>query len=302
MNYNNPVLRMLETHLKKETENKNTIKANAYKKAITNLRGVVINKIEDVSKIPGVGPKIKQKIQTVIDEASPETMDEDLTAVYGIGDSTIRTLRTLGFTKISQLYDNLSHLNKKQQIGLKYHPELTYRIPYDEMVEHEDYIQNQLRGLPNIKCISVVGSYRRGKETSGDIDVLINSSDPNKDMLSKIIQILKDNNYVLEVLAGKDKKFMGIVKLPEKENTYARRLDILITPPEEFAFAQLYFTGSRDHNIMMRNKAREMGYTLNEHRIQNLQDTDKVTPYMAKEEDIFKFLNLEYVEPALREK
>lgn len=302
MNYNRPVLKMLETHLENETKNKNMIKANAYKKAIANLREVVINKIEDVSNIAGVGVKIKQKIETVINESSPELMDEDLTSIYGIGESTIRDLRALGLTKVSQLYDNKSVLNKKQQIGLKYHPELTYRIPYNEMMEHEEYIQNQLRGLPNIKCISVVGSYRRGKDTSGDIDVLVNSSNPNKNILSIIIEKLKDNGYILEILAGKDKKFMGIVKLPNEEYKYARRLDILITPPEEFAFAQLYFTGSRDHNIMMRNKAREMGYTLNEHRIKNIKDPDNVVPYMAKEEDIFKFLNLEYVEPALREK
>ena len=87
---------------------------------------------------------------------------------------------------------------------------------------------------------------------------------------------------------------MGIVKL----GTVARRLDMLITYPEEYACALLYFTGSKEHNIMMRNKAKVKGYRLNEHKLINIENNEIVD--IKNEDDIFKFLDIKYVDPKNR--
>lgn len=149
-----------------------------------------------------------------------------------------------------------------------------------------------------VEYISIVGSYRRKLETSGDIDLLIKIKDKNDNLgiLNSIVDELKKEKYILEVLANKDKKFMGIVSI----NGIARRLDMLITIPEEFPYAELYFTGTKEHNIKIRNKARELGYTLNEHRLEKIKTDVKDIPLMKTEKDIFTFLNMEYLEPTKR--
>ena len=101
------------------------------------------------------------------------------------------------------------------------------------------------------------------------------------------------SSYILETLALSDKKFMGICK-------NNRRIDMLITSPEEFPYAQLYFTGSKDHNIIMRTKAKKMGYSLNEKHLMPLNDKIKQAPKMKNEKDIFDFLQMEYKNPENR--
>jgi DNA polymerase/3'-5' exonuclease PolX len=158
-----------------------------------------------------------------------------------------------------------------------------------------------LSGIEGVQEISIVGSYRREKPTSGDIDLLIKIKDKDnyEGILKKIVKKLEDDNYILEVLACKDKKFMGIVKL--KDSNTARRLDMLITFPEEYACALLYFTGSKEHNIKIRNKALKMGYTLNEHRMEKNKTDKPDVPIFNTEKDIFDFLEMEYIKPSLRD-
>jgi len=83
-------------------------------------------------------------------------------------------------------------------------------------------------------------------------------------------------------------------------NGKARRLDLLVTPDEEYAYAMLYFTGSDRFNVACRQHALTMGYTLNEHKITPLYSTASAIPYMKTEKDIFTFLGLRYIEPSKR--
>ena len=89
---------------------------------------------------------------------------------------------------------------------------------------------------------------------------------------------------------------MGVSRLGK--NRKARRIDIMYTPPEEYAFGILYFTGSDDFNKDMRKYALQMGYTLNEHRIMEINTKKEIT--IEKEKDIFKFLGIPYVKPENR--
>jgi DNA polymerase/3'-5' exonuclease PolX len=230
-------------------------------------------------------------------------------------------------------------LNAKQKIGLTYYDDIEKRIPYNEVSAHDKYLHKIILGaagtddvdpkavkapkvpkapkktkavkgtevpdiflgVDEVSEISIVGSYRREKPTSGDIDLLIKIKDKDnyEGILKKIVKKLEDDNYILEVLACKDKKFMGIVKL--KDSNTARRLDMLITFPEEYACALLYFTGSKEHNIKIRNKALKMGYTLNEHRMEKNKTDKPDVPIFNTEKDIFDFLEMEYIKPSLRD-
>lgn len=303
MDYNKPVIAYLQEYYDKED---NVFKKNAYKKAIKNLSGIKINSITDIINIKGIGVKIKEKIEYVIEHFEPETIDESLDNIYGIGPAKLKVLKEKGINTFQKLKDALildsKLLNAKQKIGLQYYDDIEKRIPYVEIEDHDKYLHKIILENKKVECINIVGSYRRKKESSGDIDLLIKIK--NKDdyigILKEIVEKLKKDKYILEILACKDKKFMGIVKLKES-GIIARRLDMLITYPEEYACALLYFTGSKEHNIKVRNKALKMGYTLNEHRMEKIKPDVKDIPYFNCEKDIFDFLEMEYIEPHLRD-
>ena len=303
MDYNKPVIAYLQEYYDKED---NVFKKNAYKKAIKNLSGIKINSITDIINIKGIGVKIKEKIEYVIEHFEPETIDESLDNIYGIGPAKLKVLKEKGINTFQKLKDALildsKLLNAKQKIGLQYYDDIEKRIPYVEIEDHDKYLHKIILENKKVECINIVGSYRRKKESSGDIDLLIKIK--NKDdyigILKEIVEKLKKEKYILEILACKDKKFMGIVKLKES-GIIARRLDMLITYPEEYACALLYFTGSKEHNIKVRNKALKMGYTLNEHRMEKIKSDVKDIPYFNSEKDIFDFLEIEYIDPHLRD-
>ena len=174
--------------------------------------------------------------------------------------------------------------------------------------------------------ITIVGSYRRGAETSGDVDVLLRvpsawTSLMCASYLHNVVMELETAGYMEYILALGEKKCMGIARLPSKGKDYkARRVDFLITPEHEYACALLYFTGSDMFNVAFRQRALQKGYTLNEHIMASIGDApapppcgDILSPHPSPirkqvpppppfhtEEDIFRFLSLQYVEPSKR--
>jgi DNA polymerase/3'-5' exonuclease PolX len=168
------------------------------------------------------------------------------------------------------------------------------------MAMHETLLLNALD--PRFKAV-VVGSYRRGAESSGDIDALFmlpNTMTKKEQgtLFLETVQMLKDTEYIVDALAQGPKKFLGYVRLDQ--DSKARRLDLLMTPEEEFAYAILYFTGSQAFNVAFRRYAQEKGYTINEHTMKPVKEGVADVPPMKTEEDIFAFLGLRYVEPTKR--
>jgi len=203
-------------------------------------------------------------------------------------------------------------LNKKQKIGLEYYDDLLERIPYDEMKQHDNFINNEINTIKEefktnteLKDIElkykITGSYRRKNKTSGDIDILFSSNDDskNKIILNDIIKKLKNKKYIVETLALGDKKFMGICKL----NNIYRRIDIVFSEQKSYPFTLLYFTGSGDFNIDLRNYCLGKGYRLNEYGLKYINGEKKgefIEHQFKNEKDIFKFLGIKYIQPEHR--
>jgi DNA polymerase/3'-5' exonuclease PolX len=263
-----------------------------------------------------MGDAIRKKIQEIIETGSLQSAErvkanysidtlqgqETLTNIYGIGPAKARELVHAGIYSVEQLRAELKRnpliLNDKQTIGLLYYEDLLQRIPREEMMEHQEVLD---RLLPNEWETEIVGSFRRGQATSGDIDMLIRVP-PNvsaleaKRELASYVSAMKEAGYVEEVLALGDHKCMAICRIGDT----SRRLDLLLTPDEEYAYALLYFTGSDQFNVAFRHHALEKGYTLNEHRLTPLHPDTAAVPPMIEEKDIFRFLGLRYVEPHQR--
>ena len=231
--------------------------------------------------------------------------------VYGIGPVKAKKILAEGIRSMDELKayqkENPKFLNKNQVKGLTYLSK--ERIPYKEMQKHEQFILCALhKSVPGIN-ITICGSYRRKAKSSGDIDVLISDPQGRPNILKTCIQNLEKMEYIVDYYAKGDTKFMGVCRLPD---SLIRRIDIVETTIHEYPFAILYFTGSGDYNKMVRAKANDMGYTLNEHGIQPFSDGTKqeMNPkeykaFLAKhkldsEKNIIEFLGLPYLEPHLR--
>ena len=291
-----------------EKINGNQFKVKSYDKAI-NIIELQLEEVtlEGLKDIKGIGDRIMEKIKEFINTGKIKQINDinkddkyilnkKLTNIYGIGPAKMKELITK-INKFDDLYleENKKLLNNKQQIGLKYFDDLEKRIPYKEGLKHNEIIKNVLKKNNNNIEFDMVGSFRRKNKDMGDIDILIKDNDTID--LNNIIKNLKESNYVIETLANGKKKFMGICKI---ENLPPRRIDILLTNKKHYYFTLLYFTGSYNHNIVMRRIALKKGLSLSEYGYTDLK-TNKLLDYdVNSEEDIFKIIDMDYVKPENR--
>ena len=190
-------------------------------------------------------------------------------------------------------------LNDVQKKGLKYYEDILKRIPRLE-IEHFRTKMNKIK-LATDFHFEIVGSYRRGADNSGDIDVIITSSYDNRNIFDLFIHKLVEAGIIIELLSKGQKKSLTVGKL---RGHPARRLDFMFTTKEEYPFAVLYFTGSKIFNTLMRAQALKMGYTMNEHGLYKFKKGvkgKKIAHKFKEEKDIFDFLNIKWVEPCDRE-
>jgi NAD-dependent DNA ligase len=222
--------------------------------------------------------------------------------IYGVGHINAQKLVDNGIKTIEQLRENQDeYLNEKQKIGLKYYEDILERIPRKEI---DLYNKEFYRAFDAVKSktssYEIVGSYRRGAKDSGDIDVIITDKKNKVEVFKQFIKKLEDNKIILHRLTDGKSKVLVIGKLGDYP---ARRVDFLYTSPTEYPFAVLYFTGSKEFNTAMRQRALDVGYSLNEHGIHYMKDGvkgKKVDILFEQEEDIFEFLNMEYKSPEER--
>ena len=317
--YKQLIIDSLDILRKRDIADKQPFKARAYSKVISQLQSLStpIYSYSDVESIDGIGDKISKKIKEVLEtgimksaEKAKENYNIDaldaLQNIYGVGPSKASDLVKSGISSVQQLRECILHnpklLNEKQKIGLRYYEELLERIPRDEMEEHSDILHSLIPHEMELYTIDIVGSFRRGATSSGDIDVLIRIPDDTSDTESKTylamyVKALQRFGYIKEILALGEHKCMAISKM---YNGKARRLDLLMTPANQYPFAILYFTGSDKFNVAFRQYALDKGYTLNEHSLTPIKGDLDVPPFMKSEKDIFTFLGLRYIEPSKR--
>jgi DNA ligase (NAD+) len=256
--------------------------------------------------LKGIGPTILSKLDEYVKTGKIETIERErknpihvLTNVYGIGPKKANELIEQGISTIQDLNLNKHLLNDVQRIGLQYYDEILSPIPREEIDEYKA-ILNQLVSNKKTK-FEIVGSYRRCKMQSGDIDIIITNEDNNREAFDKLLDDLIERQIIIEVLSRGKTKSLTIARLNSKT---PRRIDFLYSPPNEYAFAVLYFTGSKTFNMVMRQRALDMGYTLNEHGIFHMVNGikgDKVTTQSFPDErSIFSLLNMEYKSPETR--
>ena len=291
-------------------------RARAYQKAqetIMTYQDDIMSPDQLIGK-PNIGTTIIDKLNEYVETGTLRVLEREKTNpinilgdIYGVGPKKAQELVGKGVKTISELRERQNELlNDIQKVGLKYYEDIQQRIPRSEIEEFKDIFKTSFDKVStdsNDK-FEIVGSYRRGAQTSGDIDVIITGN--SGEIYKKFVDELLKTGIIIEVLSRGQSKTLVIAKLPETDDQspkVARRIDFLYAPPNEFAFAILYFTGSKIFNTVMRQYGLDKGYTFNEHGIYKLENKKKgakVEQIFNTEKDIFDFLGLEYKTPIQR--
>ncbi len=301
----------------------NRFRAIAFDRAAQTIEGLneeITKHIEEdtLTDIKGIGKSIAEDIKAfqetgtmpvleALKEKVPKGLIEWLN-ISGLGPKNIAKIhKELGITEIIELKEacqsgavaDLPGLGQKSADkiikSIEYLEQFGERARLDQALEIAEPVFEFVKNLKGVQQCEIAGSLRRYRETIGDIDIIA-SADPTD--VSAIFDAFTGHDLVVEILGRGDTK-----SSVRSEN--GRQVDLRIVKPEEYPAALMYFTGSKEHNIVMRQRARERGMALNEYGLFKLND-DKETDFdqpvaTASESDIYQKLDLHFVPPAHRE-
>lgn len=265
-----------------------------------------ITSVDQLNNIRGIGEGTKLRVAKILtDERQTIPQEYDFTELKFFGPAVNKTLHAKGIHTLDQLLDNeqeLSLLTENQLAGLRYREHLSHRIPRTEVKEIGDIVLTEAIKLGMTG--ELVGSFRRGKETSGDVDVLLTGK---RNRLAELVSRLYEIGVIRYIFSLGEVKGMFVAIRPSALTSadesppveiLRRSLDIRFVPQESFGSALLFSTGSDTFNIIQRKKATELGYKLNEYGLFDLTTNKKIpTP---TEEEIFQKLDMPFVPPSQR--
>ncbi len=315
--------RLREIYQLMQLAGENRFRAIAFDRAaqtIESLNEDISNYIENdsLTDIKGIGNSIAEDIKSYAQTGTIEVL-ESLRAripegiikwldISGLGPKNIAKIhKQLGISELNELKEacqdgrvaSLDGLGEKsaQKIlkSIEWMEQFDERCRLDEATEIAEPMYNFLKDREGVQAIEIAGSLRRSNETIGDVDILIGADEK---YITDIFDAFVDHKLVVEVL-GRGETKSSI----RTEN--GRQVDLRIVKPEQFPAALMYFTGSKEHNVVLRQRARERGLSLNEYGLFQLDDdgnTDFNKPIdYSSETDIYEQLDLHFVPPELRE-
>lgn len=301
----------------------NRFRAIAFDRAAQTIEGLndeILKYIEQdsLTDIKGIGKSIAEDIKTYhetgtmpvledLKERVPEGLIE-WTNISGLGPKNIIKIHEeLGITTIAELREacqsgaiaDLPGLGQKSADkiikSIEYMEQYGERCHLDDALEIAEPIFEFVKNLDGVIEAEIAGSLRRSRETIGDIDILA-SAEQND--VNSIFDAFVNHDLVVEVLGRGDTK-------SSVRSETGRQVDLRIVKPHEYPAALMYFTGSKEHNIVLRQRARDRGMSLNEYGLFKLTD-DKETDFdqpveTTSEADIYKKLHLNFIIPEHRE-
>ncbi|KAL7815283.1 hypothetical protein V8C44DRAFT_18190 [Trichoderma aethiopicum] len=275
----------------------------AYRKAISILKQqtVKITTEEDAYRLPSIGRRLAQKIEEIVttdklkrlEYAEKEPSDHALQAflgIYGVGNKVAEQWIAQGWRTLDDVRKH-AKLTGSQRIGLEHYEDLNTRIPRSEVTALGEVVRQAAGRIDARAQVIVGGSYRRGAESSHDIDLIVTrpgteAAGDLKPFLNKLVDRLERDDFLVARLAssragGDGSKWHGCCVLPETaarmiddgggqgDAGYGRppiwrRIDFLLVPEAELGAALIYFTGNDIFNRSMRLLASKKGMRLNQ--------------------------------------
>jgi len=291
------IVSMLEQMMRLRLEQGETGKVHGYTRAIRAIQAYPyqITSAQQAVSIPGVGPSLSQRIGEFLTTGRVAELagSEEKNRIIELFMSVDR----VGMVKAEEWYragyrrlEDISRwaCTDAQWIGIQLYPDLSQRIPREEIDVYNQLLNQYLSPL-GIRY-QICGSYRRGRPTSGDMDVLVIDI-PGRDTMTEVLRW----PYLTHSLAAGPKKFLGVCRLSGRPH---RRIDIELVQPEEYPYAVTYFTGPASFNVKMRDYCRNYGLRLNEKSLLNAQGQPIL---VDSEQQLFQILGIQWLTPEQRD-
>ena len=265
---------------------------------------------DDLTKLDGIGKGVAQKCAELVESGKLQQLEEvletvprtvlDLLNIPKLGpkkaavlfkELNIETLEQLKAACEAEKVRELSGFGAKteEQIleGIEIAAAANQRILWAEADDIASRLRAHMKKCKQVRQLEFAGSYRRGKETVGDLDMLVTSSDGEKVM----DHFEKFEGFGSIIVRGETKMSVRL------ENEF--QIDLRVVPDESFGAALQYFTGSKEHNVILRGKAKQNGLKINEWGVYRLEDDEWIAG--KSEADVYATLDLPVFDPETRE-
>ncbi|HTS36000.1 MAG TPA: DNA polymerase/3'-5' exonuclease PolX [Candidatus Solibacter sp.] len=271
---------------------------------------------KQVLAIPGIGKSMLRNLQELLTEGKLSTQKEllekyhpsmlQLLKIQGLGPKTIKLIWDAyqvcdvdGVEKLARegKIRELPRMGEKHEAKLLKaiadYRRIGGRFNIDIAEEQAEKLIAYIENFPGVDKITPAGSLRRGRESVGDLDILVTGKIcSTEEGRQKAIDHVAKYPPLMDVIARGDNKISFHLR-------DGMQVDVRLLPPESFGAAMQYFTGSKAHNVALRMRALKMGYTLNEYSLATLEGEKPVAG--KTEEEIYSKLKLDYIPPEMRE-
>ncbi|QEE27707.1 DNA polymerase/3'-5' exonuclease PolX [Terriglobus albidus] len=229
----------------------------------------------ELLKLPGMGPKTVALIWSALGVADIDSLE---TAAK---EGKLNDLPRFGQKQVDKILKGIEDFRKN-----------TGRYRIDDATATAERIAALIREFPGIDTVTPAGSLRRGRETVGDLDLLVTGPACEPDCVAAVV----DHVAALPLIANLIAKGQNKVSFNMRNGL---QVDVRMLPKSSYGAALQYFTGSKMHNVALRQRAIKMGYTLSEYALARMDDSSIVAS--ATEQEIYNALGLDYIPPELRE-
>jgi len=305
-----------------EIDGQDSFRIRSYRNAAQSIEALpqqvseLINEPKNLLELPGIGKGMLQNLQEMFKEGRLSLHAEmlnkyrpsmlDLLKIQGLGPKTIALIWSAyqvcdveGVEKLARegKIRILPRMGEKHEAKLlkaiEDYRRIAGRFLLDAAEAQAEKIVAHLRGYPGVEKVTPAGSLRRGRETVGDLDILVTGKACCDDAeRQKLIDHIIKLPGLMEIIARGENKVSFRMR-------GGMQVDVRFLAPESFGAAMQYFTGSKAHNVALRQRALKMGYTLSEYSLARLEDEKAVAG--KTEEEIYSRLKLDYIPPELRE-
>ncbi len=301
-----------------ELRGENQFRVRAYRNGAKTIReltqqvaDIMADADQDLRKFAGIGDTLADKCKVMVETGKLPQLEElrantpavlvKMTRIPGVGAKKAMVMqKKLGITSLEELrqacidhrVQALKGFGAKTEeailAGLAIAESAAQRLRIDQADQLVHRLRNHLSACTAIEKLEFAGSYRRGRETVGDIDILVVSEDHDA-----VMDRFGAFPAMSSVIGRGDTKMS--IRVDDQF-----QVDLRVVPRESFGAALQYFTGSKDHNVAIRGRARKLGMTVNEYGVAKLESPDDLFAG-ATEEELYKVLGLQWIAPELRE-
>lgn len=295
-------------------------KEKAYRRAIESIKRlryhIDADHLPDLRerKIAGVGKGILEKITEFarsgriaeweqVKQSREYLAWKTFSQIMGVGPETIKkwlAMRVYDFASLRRaVASGKIALNDMQKLGIRYYQDLISRIPREETTQLGGYVIGLMRKIDAVTAV-IAGSYRRGKPTQGDIDIIVMSPHGyDSKFLDQLHAVVEAEPSYVATLSKGSEKFTFLIKSPT--SGLVRHIDVWYLQRDNYFTFVNYATGSDNHNTYMRGILRKKGYRLNQNGLFKVNGKNLVRVPVNSEEDIYKVAGVTYIQPEQRD-